>query len=153
MPSSSPQRPKAQHLSGIAAGSRLDGCSATTRRAALESDAGPSRSAAAAAPHQAVPGDAFASYRVRIDGGGTVRAHLGRGPGHLSPAMYRPSSAEGRLLPPRSPEVGSGVAWQFEPLTWVNLVLHILVVPTAAVLAHYVRRLTARQTARLRAVP
>ncbi|WP_406385672.1 protein kinase domain-containing protein [Streptomyces sp. NBC_00211] len=39
--------------------------------------------------------------------------------------------------------------YEFEPLTWVNLALHIMVVPTAAVLAHYVRRLTARQTARL----
>ncbi|RMI28089.1 protein kinase domain-containing protein [Streptomyces triticirhizae] len=39
----------------------------------------------------------------------------------------------------------------FEPLTWVNFWLHLLVVPTAIVTALYVRRLTALQTARARA--
>ncbi|MEV4009062.1 protein kinase [Nonomuraea angiospora] len=39
--------------------------------------------------------------------------------------------------------------YAFEPLTWISLTLHVLVVPAAVVAALYVRRLTAMQAAEL----
>lgn len=39
--------------------------------------------------------------------------------------------------------------YDFEPLTWISLTLHVLVVPAAVVAALYVRRLTAMQAAKL----
>jgi eukaryotic-like serine/threonine-protein kinase len=40
-------------------------------------------------------------------------------------------------------------SYDFEPLSWVNVILHALVVPTTVVTALYIRRLTAMQAARL----
>lgn len=42
-----------------------------------------------------------------------------------------------------------GCRYEFMPEAWVSLALHVLVVPTAAVAALYVRRLTAMQAAKL----